>query len=38
MLYKERNGAIEFINNYSSMVSEAKNKSKDKTSGKGLKI
>ena len=38
MLYKERNGAINFFDDYSSMVSEAKNKSMNKTSGKGLKI
>ena len=34
MLYKARNEAINFFNDYTSMVSEAKNK----TSGKGLKI
>ena len=38
MLYKARNEAIKFFNDYSSMVSEAKNKAKNKTSGKGLKI
>ena len=34
MLYKARNKAIKFFDDYSLMVSEAKNK----TSGKGLKI
>ena len=38
MLYKARNEAIKFFNDYSSMVSEAKNKAKNKASGKGLKI
>ena len=38
MLYKARNETIKFFNNYFSMVSEAKNKAKNKTSGKGLKI
>ena len=38
MLYKARNKAIEFFNDYISVVSEAKNKSKNKTSSKGLKI
>ena len=38
MLYKERNEAIKFFDNYTLMVSEAKNKAKNKTSGKGLKI
>ena len=38
MLYKARNEAIKFFNDYTSMVSEAKNKAKNKTSGKGLKI
>ena len=36
MLYKARNEAIKFFNDYSSMVSEAKNKAKNE--GKGLKI
>ena len=38
MLYKARNKAIKFYDDYSLMVSEAKNKAKNKTSGKGLKI
>ena len=38
MLYKARNKAVKFFNDYSSMVSEAKNKTKNKTSSKGLKI
>ena len=38
MLYKARNEAIKFYDDYSLMASEAKNKAKNKTSGKGLKI
>ena len=38
MLYKARNKAIKFYDDYSLMPSEAKNKAKTKTSGKGLKI
>ena len=38
MLYKARNEVIKFYDDYSLMVSEAKNKAKNKTSGKGLKI
>ena len=38
MLYKTKNEAIKFFNNYSSMVSKAKNRAKNETSGKGLKI
>ena len=38
MLYKARNEAIKFFNDYASIVSEAKNKAKNKTSGKGLNI
>ena len=38
MLYEARNEAIKFFDDYSLMVSEAKNKAKNKTSGKGLKI
>ena len=38
MLYKARNEGIKFFNNYTSMVSKAKNKAKNKTGGKGLKI
>ena len=40
MLYKARKEAIKFFDNYSLMISEAKNKSKKKkkTSGKGHKI
>ena len=38
MLYKARNETIKFYDDYSLMVSEAKNKAKNKTSGKGLKI
>ena len=35
MLYKARNEAIKFFDDYSSMMSEAKNKA---TKGRGLKI
>ena len=38
MFYKARNEAIKFFNDYSSIVSEAKNEAKNKASGKGLKI
>ena len=38
MSYKARKEAIKFFDDFSSMVSEAKNKTKNKTSGKGLKI
>ena len=38
MLYKARNEAIRFLNDYTSMVSEAESKAKNKTSGKKLKI
>ena len=39
MLYKARNGAIKFYDDYSLMVSEAKNKAKSQTTkGKRLKI
>ena len=38
MLYKARNEAIKFYDDYSLMVSDAKNKENNKTSGKGLKI
>ena len=39
MLYKVRKEAIKFFDDYSSMVSKAKNKAKKKnTSGKGFKI
>ena len=38
MVYKARNEAIKFFDDYSLIVSEAKNKAKNKTSGKGLKI
>ena len=38
MLFKARNEAIKFYDDYSPMVSKAKNKAKNKTSGKGLKI
>ena len=38
MLYKARNEAIKFFNDYISMVSEEKSKAKNKTSDKGLKI
>ena len=38
MLYKARNEAIKVFNDYTSMISETKNKEKNKTSGKGLKI
>ena len=36
MLYKARNEAITFYDDYSLMMSEAKYKAKNKTSGKGL--
>ena len=38
MLYKARKEAIKFFDDYSLMVSEAKNKANNNTSGKGLKI
>ena len=38
MLYKARNEAIKFYDDYSLMISEAKYKAKNKTSGTGLKI
>ena len=38
MLYKARYEAIELYDNYSLRASEAKNKAKNKKSGKGLKI
>ena len=38
MLYKGRNEATKFFDDYSLMVSEAKNEAKNKTSSKGLKI
>ena len=38
MLYKTRNKAIKFYDNSFLMVSESKNKTKNKTSCKGLKI
>ena len=39
MLYKARNETIKFFNDYSSMVSEAKNKAENQTTtGTGLKI
>ena len=38
MLYKARNEAIKFYDDYSLIASEAKNKAKNKTSGKGHKI
>ena len=38
MLYKARNEAIKFFDNYTLMVSEAKHEEKNKTSCKGLKI
>ena len=37
MLYKARNEAIKFFNNYMSMVFEAKNEAKNKTSVKELR-
>ena len=37
MLYKARSEAIKFYDDYSLIVSEAKNKAKNKTRGKGLK-
>ena len=37
MPYKARNEVIKFFNDYISMVSEAKNKAKNKTSVKRLK-
>ena len=38
LLYKARKEAIKFFDDYSSLVSDAKNKVKNITSGKGLKI
>ena len=38
MLYKARKKAIKFCDDYSLMISETKNKAKNNTSGKGLKI
>ena len=38
MLYKARNEVIKFYDDYSLMASEAKNKAKNKTNGKGPKI
>ena len=38
MLYKARKEATDFFDDYSLMVSDAKNKAKNKTSGKVLKI
>ena len=39
MLYKARNGAIKFYDDYSTMLSEAKYKAKqNETKGMGLKI
>ena len=38
MFHKARNKAIKIFNDYFSMLSEAKNEAKNKTSGKGLKI
>ena len=38
MLYEARKEAIKFYDDYSLMVSEAKNKATNITSGKGLKI
>ena len=38
MLYKARKEAIKFFDDYSLMICEAKNKAKNNTSGKQLKI
>ena len=38
MLYKARNEAVKLSDVYSLMASEAKNKAKNKTSGKGFEI
>ena len=38
MLYRASKEAIKFFDDYSSTVSEVKNKAKNNTSGKGLKI
>ena len=38
ILYKARGEAIKFYEDYSLIASEVKNKTKNKTSGKGLKI
>ena len=38
MLYKAREEAIKFFDDYSLMISGAKNKAKNNTSGKRLKI
>ena len=37
MLYKARNETMKFYDDYSLIASEAKNKARSKTSGKGLK-
>ena len=38
MLYKARSSVIKLFDHYSLMVSEAKLRAKNKTSGKGLRI
>ena len=38
ILYRAKNEAIKFYDDYSLMMSEAKTKAKNQTSGKGLKI
>ena len=38
MLYKARNEAVKFFDDYFLMMSEAKTKAKNKTSGKGLEM
>ena len=38
MLYKARKEAIKFLDDYSLIIPEAKNKAKNNTSGKGVKI
>ena len=38
MLYEARKEAIKFFDDYSLLISEAKNKAKNNTSSKGLKI
>ena len=38
MFYKARNSVTNFFDDYSSMVSKAKLKAKNKTSGKGHKM
>ena len=38
LLYKARKEAIKFFDDFSLLLSEAKNKAKNNTNGKGLKV